>query len=742
MFIAGALTARTEEIVLSCSGNGSYVNLGTPAALQIPSNNPFTIEGWMLFNSIDTRDMLYCKNTGHGGSPYTYMLGFADNNLAAYDTSWRGNYPVTRDLDRWYHLAFSFDGTNMHFYLDGELQGSAPFSFTNDEAHNAKIGGYSGTAGDIDGSYSDVRVWDHARSASTIAFLKDYRLIGTEPGLLGYWPLDEGSNGLVYDCSSHTSTGTLVNAAWTTNQSLSLPVSEFILANMFTMADKQTGDTDFTNSNEVDIVDFPVPTGCDSYQFTTGGDPSAIDPNGWVSANDSPDTASFPSPLTNTNIILYAWFTNSINSITLHRAQSEIYYTTNAPVSVARATYPRGLIPGFPVVLEPDQIDNGSTGGETEGLPIPIHSTSLTLISGPDTDATPDKPYVTVSQAGDYEIVMTVTNTAGNRALSAVCQVQVVTTSGNDFIWEGTEDSDWHNPVNWNKKAVPVPGSDVEIGDGDSVLIHDDTAELASITITGGTITFSNWTTRLNAREIVASGGTITHAVCDTDVSETNIHRVYLVCSNLFLGSSAEINVYELGYRGGSGTTVPGQGPGGALNNGGGSYGGRGSLATGAGTGVGGPVYGNAADPVLPGSGGGGSGAYGSSEGRPGAGAVRIEATGTVTVNGIINASCHRNSSALVGQGSGGAVFIQCARFASTNGVIRADGGGRRRDYWSYGGCGGGGRIAIWRRADLDTFTGIASAEQGSALSPDHEGEPGTVFWGLVPPGGAIYRFK
>lgn len=158
-FIAGVLICSlltvgrglSAENVPLFDGSDSYVNVGTPAALQIPSNDPFTIEGWMLFNSIDTRDMLYSKNNAKSGPAYSYLLGFADYDLAAYNTAWRGNYAVSRQLDRWYHLAFAFDGSTMFFYLDGALAGSTAFSFSNNEEHSVKLGGYSSSLGDIRG---------------------------------------------------------------------------------------------------------------------------------------------------------------------------------------------------------------------------------------------------------------------------------------------------------------------------------------------------------------------------------------------------------------------------------------------------------------------------------------------------------------------------------------------------------------------------------------------------------------
>lgn len=148
----------SAETVVSFAGNNSYVNIGTPAALQIPSNDPFTVEGWMYLNATSTRDMLYCKNLSRG-TTYTYMFGFYEGDrMGAYighggspAITWRlVSIPGGVATDRWYHLAFSFDGTNISFYLDGELLGTSAYSFGNYETHAIQIGGYSATS-DING---------------------------------------------------------------------------------------------------------------------------------------------------------------------------------------------------------------------------------------------------------------------------------------------------------------------------------------------------------------------------------------------------------------------------------------------------------------------------------------------------------------------------------------------------------------------------------------------------------------
>lgn len=287
-------------------------------------------------------------------------------------------------------------------------------------------------------------------------------------------------------------------------------------------------------------------------------------------------------------------------------------------------------------------------------------------------------------------------------ACLAVCLAASLSVGQQTCTWKGGT-NDWTDAASWTN-GVPGVGDTAIILKG-IVQLSEDTAPLAAFEIRGGTLLFTNWNTRLIATEMAILGGAVTHAHCGTNniLDPTNrivdyTNRVYLSGSNIFIATAGKINVDERGYRGGSSSTASGRGPGGGRNGGGGGYGGAGTAGVGLGPGPGGPAYGSVEEPTDPGSGGGGTIAYGVTPGMPGGGAVRIEASGTVTVNGTITANAFRPvvpTQVLAGQGSGGSIYISCRRFASTNGIIRAEGGEHSGTYWMGAGCGGGGRIAI-----------------------------------------------
>ncbi len=124
---------------------------------------------------------------------------------------------------------------------------------------------------------------------------------------------------------------------------------------------------------------------------------------------------------------------------------------------------------------------------------------------------------------------------------------------------------------------------------------------------------------------------------------------------------------------------------------GGAGHGGRGYRGP---NGVAGGVYGETDAPVTPGSGGAGNNTDGALLGGSGGGAVRIAASGLVTINGTINAN-GLDTTHTSGGGSGGSIYITCDTFAGNSKGLLTAKGGIGSTVGSRAGDGGGGRIAV-----------------------------------------------
>ena len=105
------------------------------------------------------------------------------------------------DIQGWHHYAGSYDGTSVHFYVDGAevAQVAASGAIAADAGGVMNIGrddGYGPADRHFAGDIAGVQVWSVARSPADIRADMYRRLTGAETGLVGYWPLDGNADDL------------------------------------------------------------------------------------------------------------------------------------------------------------------------------------------------------------------------------------------------------------------------------------------------------------------------------------------------------------------------------------------------------------------------------------------------------------------------------------------------------------------------------------------------------------------
>ncbi len=325
--------------------------------------------------------------------------------------------------------------------------------------------------------------------------------------------------------------------------------------------------------------------------------------------------------------------------------------------------------------------------------------------------------------------------------LSAMAMVLAMLAAGvvraqTAYTWGGSTLGDWFDEVNWtpSDQGYPGAGDSVTVSSG-SILLTNATAALASFVITNtATLTFTNHlNAKLTATE-VAIHGTVNHVANDVTNAVAGewpiLASVWIECTNLTVGINGKIDCDARGY-GHTGSPYLSYGPGGGTADdyraAGGAYGGRGGDAESAPGGTlyaaGGTPYGIAADPVQPGSSGGGR--LTTDSGGFGGGLVRIDAASNVTVNGSITVNGAVGSGSRPGGGSGGGIRIACRTLQGTGSITANGGNGSNSDT----GGGGGGRIAVIY--DADSQAGLSSQPTiAFAANPGLYGapRPGTVY--------------
>jgi hypothetical protein len=189
--------------------------------------------------------------------------------------------------------------------------------------------------------------------------------------------------------------------------------------------------------------------------------------------------------------------------------------------------------------------------------------------------------------------------------------------------------------------------------------------------------------------------------------------------ADLTVNSSCVIRANGTGFPRDSGI---GKGASGTGHGGGAGHGGVG----GAGSQPGGTYYGSATAPVTLGSGGGDG--YMNDNAGNGGGAIRLDVSGTLTVNGAVAANGTNGWAGgyrtyAGGGGSGGSIYATCGTLAGTTGSFQANGG----NGGAGAGGGAGGRFVIYRATSIYTGTttvtggtGANSGGTGSNTSTAH----------------------
>ncbi|MBK7965244.1 MAG: hypothetical protein IPK10_08065 [Bacteroidetes bacterium] len=219
-----------ENNSISFDGNSDYIE-GVNTLLP-QGNTPRTIEAWInpsitqggsIFNWSSTTT----SNTRAGillVSGKLYYVG-QFNDLTGV---------ATIPLNTWTHVAATFDGTTLKLYVNGELDASAPKTFsTTGTTFTIGRSSVPFVQEYFNGKIDEIRVWNIARTQSEIRNSMLNGLPSTQSGMIAYYKFDQGiadgaNTGLTLlpDVSSTTNKGTLFSFAlsgsssnWTTGSS-------------------------------------------------------------------------------------------------------------------------------------------------------------------------------------------------------------------------------------------------------------------------------------------------------------------------------------------------------------------------------------------------------------------------------------------------------------------------------------------------------------------------------------------
>ncbi|HUS71936.1 MAG TPA: LamG-like jellyroll fold domain-containing protein, partial [Sedimentisphaerales bacterium] len=223
-YTEGNVTVETEKAIdiLAICPTGTALRFdGVDDYVEVPhsdvfNSNEISIEGW-FYSNILTAGSRGILSKAYVTKPYigiwtqsNLKLAFEWANSSRYE---KLTSSTNLQTNKWYHFAIVFaSNNNVKLFINANLDNSKTTTIPYLATHNTntlRIGRLHAGYPIFDGFIDEVAIYNRALSAEEIWAGMHMRLTGDEPGLVGYWDLDEGQGQIVYDLSGNGNDGQL-----------------------------------------------------------------------------------------------------------------------------------------------------------------------------------------------------------------------------------------------------------------------------------------------------------------------------------------------------------------------------------------------------------------------------------------------------------------------------------------------------------------------------------------------------
>jgi len=203
---------------LSFDGKDDFVAL---PAMNIDWSQGLTVEAWVRYETFNLYSRIIDFGNGAGQANIVFATASATSGPFAQVFSSQGTpflqQAAPLEAGVFMHLAVTTDPTGAgKLYRDGKLVQTGPLKLPDsvNRALNYLAKSHWGSDGYFHGQLAEVRIWKRPRSEADIQRDMNKQLTGSEPGLVVYLPLDDGSGTTARDRGPNGLHGTVNGATW------------------------------------------------------------------------------------------------------------------------------------------------------------------------------------------------------------------------------------------------------------------------------------------------------------------------------------------------------------------------------------------------------------------------------------------------------------------------------------------------------------------------------------------------
>ena len=218
--------SKSLHPVLMFNGKDDYIEIPYSSTLDFAQDQDFAIEVWLKPDAVQqgegkaTFDINVLEKWL--GTPFPYAIRYSSKNGRVYASRYDGKknpavystQPIN-DLQLHY-ITFVKQSSQLHLYVDGVEAASTNDTTIETTQNNSSLYLCRGAGGRnfFKGQIAEFRIWNRARSPVEIQADMSRRLVGNEAGLVGYWPLNEGTGCIVNDKTNNANHGKIHEATW------------------------------------------------------------------------------------------------------------------------------------------------------------------------------------------------------------------------------------------------------------------------------------------------------------------------------------------------------------------------------------------------------------------------------------------------------------------------------------------------------------------------------------------------